>query len=135
VDFIARDERLDTLRQRHAAAGTRVALQLPCTQRNVTRSAVGVAPLLARIPGLELVPLPDAGCCGAAGTHLLTEPARADALREPWLDAIARTSAATLCSANVGCRLHLAVGLSDRGIAVATRHPLELLADHLDDSA
>ena len=133
--FIARDERLATLRLRPAAPGTRVALQLPCTQRNVTRGAASVGPLLAHLPGLEITPLPDAGCCGAAGAHMLTEPARADALRAPWLDAIARTSAATLCSANVGCRLHLAVGLGDRGLAVATRHPLELLADHLDDSA
>jgi glycolate oxidase iron-sulfur subunit len=131
--FIARDERLAQLRWRAAAPGHRIALHLPCTQRNVTRGATEIAPLLQRIPGLELVALPASGCCGAAGSHMLTEAARADALREPILDAIASSATARLCSANVGCRLHLAVGLEQRGLATRVQHPLELLAEHLDD--
>jgi glycolate oxidase iron-sulfur subunit len=107
-----------------AAADAPVALHLPCTQRTVVRNARLIAPLLRQIPGLDLRVLPETGCCGAAGTHMLLHPARADALRAPVLDAVRASGAATLCSSNVGCRLHL-------GSAVPTKHPIELLAEHL----
>lgn len=131
LDFIADDERLDRLPLR-SAAGRRIAFQQPCTQRNLLRNGARVQQLLRRIPELELVRLPDSGCCGAAGSHMLTEPVRADALRAPWLDAIAASGAATLISANVGCRMHLAVGLEARGARTLLRHPLEILAEHLE---
>jgi glycolate oxidase iron-sulfur subunit len=120
------------LRFRPAPRGTRVALHLPCTQRNVLRNADRIVSWLQRIDGLELTPL-GSGCCGAAGSHMLLEPARADAFRAPLLDAVAAVGAATLCSSNVGCRMHLAVGLESRGHAAVLRHPIELLAEHLDD--
>ena len=60
----------------------RVALHLPCTQRSVVRSDAALRRLLARVPGLDLVELPDTGCCGAAGLHQLAEPGRAAALRQ-----------------------------------------------------
>ncbi len=131
--FIAQDEQVARLPWRRTEAAQRIALHLPCTQRNVTRSDAVLTALLARVPGIDVAALTATGCCGAAGSHMLTEPTRAAALREPWLDAIARSRAATLCSANVGCRLHLGAGIEQRGIEVATRHPLELLAEHLDD--
>jgi glycolate oxidase iron-sulfur subunit len=130
LDFIGEDVRLDTLPLR-SAAGRRVAFHQPCTQRNLLRNGARVQALLRRIPQLELVPLPDAGCCGAAGSHMLTEPARADALRAPWLDAIDASGAATLASANVGCRLHLAAGLEARAERTLLRHPVEILAEYL----
>jgi glycolate oxidase iron-sulfur subunit len=131
-DFIATDVALDRLRFRPWTGSAPVALHLPCTQRNVLRTSARVAPLLARIPGIVLQALPDSGCCGAAGSHMALHPARADALRAPGLDAVAADAAATLCSANVGCRLHLQAGLEQRRLAVAVRHPLELLAEHLE---
>ena len=109
---------------RAAAPGTRVALHLPCTQRTVVRNAKAIAPLLRRIPGLELQVLPETGCCGAAGTHMLSMPDRADALRAPLLDAVRASGAATLCTSNIGCRLHLSGTLP-------VKHPIELLAEHL----
>ena len=109
---------------RAAAPGAPVALHLPCTQRTVVRNAARIAPLMRRIPGLDLRVLPETGCCGAAGTHMVLEPQRADALRVPLLDAVRASGAATLCSSNIGCRLHL-------GTRVPARHPIELLAEHL----
>jgi glycolate oxidase iron-sulfur subunit len=109
---------------RAAAPGTRVALHLPCTQRTVVRNAKSIAPLLRRIAGLELHELPETGCCGAAGTHMLLMPELAAALRAPLLDAVRASGAATLCTSNVGCRLHLAG-------ALPVKHPIELLAEHL----
>lgn len=113
-------------RLRFRPARHRVALHLPCTQRSVVRSDAALRRLLARVPGLDLVELPDTGCCGAAGLHQLAEPARADALRAPLLAALAATGAGELLSANIGCRLHLGAAA-----AVPVQHPLEFLAGQL----
>jgi glycolate oxidase iron-sulfur subunit len=82
--------------------------------------------LLARVPDLDLVELPDTGCCGAAGLHQLTEPDRAARLRAPLFDALAVTGAVELLSANIGCRLHLG-----NSAKIPVRHPIEFLAEHL----
>jgi glycolate oxidase iron-sulfur subunit len=105
----------------------RIALHLPCTQRNVVRSDAATRALLARVPGLEMIPL-DAGygCCGAAGSQMLTDPVRAAAYRAPLLDQLAASGATRLLSANLGCRLHFA------GAArIPVQHPLEFLAQCL----
>lgn len=122
--LVALDRIADRLNFRPATR--RVALHLPCTQRSVVRSDAALRRLLARIPGLDLVELPDTGCCGAAGLHQLTEPARAEALRQPLLDALSTSGATELLSANIGCRLHLAGGTT-----MAVRHPIDFLAEHL----
>jgi glycolate oxidase iron-sulfur subunit len=120
----------DALRFR--PANRRVALHLPCTQRAVVRSDTALRALLARIPALTVVELPDTGCCGAAGTHMLAFPERARALRQPLLDAFRASGADTLLSANVGCRLHLQNGVGHGNRTIAIRHPLDFLADYLD---
>ena len=122
--LVALDRVADRLRFRPARG--RVALHLPCTQRSVVRSDAALRRLLARVPGLDLVELPDTGCCGAAGLHQLAEPARAAALRQPLLDALAASGATELVSANIGCRLHLAGGST-----IPVRHPIDFLAEHL----
>ena len=106
----------------------RIALHLPCTQRNVVRSGGASRALLARVPGLEIVELDaGSGCCGAAGTHLLDEPARAAAHRAPLLGQFAASGATRLLSANIGCRLHFA-----NGTRLPAQHPLEFLAECLE---
>jgi glycolate oxidase iron-sulfur subunit len=112
---------------RFRPARTRIALHVPCTQRAVVRRHSALRALLARIPELDIVELPDTGCCGAAGTYMFDQPERAAALRRPVLDALAVSGATVLLSANIGCRLHVAMG----GANMPIRHPLEFLADHL----
>jgi glycolate oxidase iron-sulfur subunit len=119
---------LDSLGERlrfRSAQGRRIALHLPCSQR-VLGSAAALRRLLARVPGLDLLELPDTGCCGAAGLHMLEEPERAARLREPLLAALARSGAVELLSANIGCRLHLAAAAR-----MPVRHPIDFLAEHL----
>ena len=118
-------ERADRLH--FAPRAERVALHLPCSQRNVVGSDTALRGLLARVPALEVIVL-DAGfgCCGAAGTQMLTDPARADRFRQPLLDQFAASGATRLFSANIGCRLHLAWDAT-----VPVLHPLELLAECL----
>ena len=105
----------------------RVALHLPCTQRNGVRSVTATRALLARIPGLEVVAL-DAGhgCCGAAGTQMATDPGRAAVFRAPLLAQLQASGASRLLSANIGCRLHIA-----NGTRVPVQHPLEFLAEQV----
>ena len=105
----------------------RIALHLPCTQRNVVGSDGALRALLGRVPGLEVVII-DAGfgCCGAAGTAMLTDPSRAARFRQPLIDAFTASGATRLLSANLGCRLHLS-----GGTALPVQHPLEFLGDCL----
>ncbi|TAN06218.1 MAG: (Fe-S)-binding protein [Rhodanobacteraceae bacterium] len=107
-------------------------LHLPCTQVNVARADGAVRRLLARIPGLELDTLPTQGmCCGAAGSHMLEFPERAAALRDRLLGHLPDPAPDLLLTANIGCRLHLGVGLHERGAPMRIQHPLVLLAQQL----
>lgn len=109
----------------------RVAVHIPCTQANVARSDAALLALLRRIPGLDVQPLPRPPyCCGAAGSHMLRFPERADALREPVLRQVAALAPERLLSSNIGCRMHLAAGM-DADAARKTMHPLVLLAQQL----
>ncbi|MFC0676853.1 (Fe-S)-binding protein [Lysobacter korlensis] len=123
LDYLATQSHRLRFRERRE----RVALHLPCTQRNVVRSVPALRRLLAQVPGLEVVEL-DAGygCCGAAGLQMITGPERAASYREPLIDQLHASGATRLLSANIGCRLHLA-GAS----TVPVEHPLELLASAL----
>ncbi|MEG3192031.1 (Fe-S)-binding protein [Lysobacter sp. D1-1-M9] len=110
-------------RLRFTACQERVALHLPCTQRNAVKSVPALRRLLAQVPGLQVVEL-DAGygCCGAAGLNMFTQPDRAAGYRQPLLDQFAASGATRLLSANIGCRLHLG-----NAAAVPVQHPLEFL--------
>jgi glycolate oxidase iron-sulfur subunit len=106
-------------------ADGKVALHVPCTQR-IAKSDAALRRLLSRIPELDLIELPDTGCCGAAGLHMVIEPERAGKIRAPLIDALHVSGAREILSANVGCRLHLA-----NGTKIPARHPIDFLAEHL----
>jgi glycolate oxidase iron-sulfur subunit len=111
---------------RFRACPERVALHLPCTQRNV-KSVAALRALLARVPDLVVIELTAGhGCCGAAGTQMLQDPPRATAFRQPLIEQFEYSGATRLLSANIGCRLHLANATSK-----PVQHPLEFLAARL----
>ena len=112
---------------------TRVALHTPCSLKHGMRQARGAADLLARIPGLHVEPLEGLACCGAAGSHMLTHAELADAVREPLLDRLEALAPGRVVSSNVGCALHLAAGLRQRGLSLEVAHPLELVDRQLGD--
>jgi glycolate oxidase iron-sulfur subunit len=109
----------------------KVALHLPCTQRNVTGTASATRRLLAKIPGLAVRELP-AGCCGAAGDNFLSHPVMADALLAPLVEALGREPPDALVTSNIGCAMHFAAGLRRAGIAVPVLHPASLVASALE---
>lgn len=121
LTFLA--EHADTLK--FAPCRERIALHVPCTQTTVAKSDGALRALLGRVPELEIVEL-GGGCCGAAGTQMLTDPERAARFRQPLLDRLAVNGAGRVLSANIGCRLHLA-----NGTEVPVQHPLEFLAERL----
>lgn len=111
----------------------RVAIHLPCSQRNRLRDEGAARDLLRRLPHLELVDLPDnAFCCGAAGTYLLEQPTLSRTLLQPKIDHLAQLGARVVVTTNTGCALHLAAGIQEAGLAVEVLHPVQLIARYLN---
>jgi glycolate oxidase iron-sulfur subunit len=91
--------------------------------------------LLARVPGLRLVELPESElCCGSAGIYNLLEPEMADRLLERKIDRIAETGARAVIAGNPGCLLQIAKGARGRGLDLEVLHPVEVLARAVDAS-
>ena len=120
-------------RMRFAPLHEPVAVHRPCSQRLLgAGSAQAVDRLLARIPSLQRIDLPEQDrCCGAAGTHFLARPAQAHALRAQVLADIAHAAPRIVVSGNIGCRLYLDAGLHDSATRIEFVHPVELLARQL----
>jgi glycolate oxidase iron-sulfur subunit len=84
--------------------------------------------LLAQIPGLSLVDLPETElCCGAAGTYNLTEPEMAQRLSRRKLANIVSTGARVVITANAGCLLQIAREARVQGERLEIVHPMDLL--------
>ena len=107
----------------------KIAVQDPCTLRNVMRSEKSPYALLKLIPQAEVAAL--AGndqCCGAAGTYFLSQPEMAGKLRDDKIKALQESGASWLATSNVGCAMHLAEGVRAAGLVVKIVHPVTLLA-------
>jgi glycolate oxidase iron-sulfur subunit len=84
--------------------------------------------LLAKIPGLKLVDLPESDlCCGAAGTYNLTEPEMAGRLSQRKMKNILGTGARVVVTANTGCLMQIACEARMQGQVLKIVHPIELL--------
>jgi glycolate oxidase iron-sulfur subunit len=83
--------------------------------------------MLARIPGVELVPLAEADlCCGSAGVYNLLEPKPAAELGKRKAANVVAAHADVLVASNPGCLLQISAHLGGRE-GVPTFHPVELL--------
>jgi glycolate oxidase iron-sulfur subunit len=93
--------------------------------------------LLAQIPGLRLVDLPESDwCCGSAGIYNLTHPEMAGRLAERKVRHVLSTGAEAVVTANPGCILQIQQGLRAAGSPVRVLHLVELLdAAHRGDGA
>ena len=111
-----------------------VAVHVPCSHRNVLRQGQDLMDILGWIPELRPLPLnPQGGCCGAAGSYLLSQPETADQLRDAMLETLARSNTRLLVTTNIGCSMHLQAGLKERGLDIEVVHPVVLLARQLQD--
>jgi len=84
--------------------------------------------LLAQIPGLRVVDLPESDwCCGSAGIYNLTQPEMADRLLRRKVRNIVATTADAVVTANPGCILQIQSGLRAQGRELPVLHLVEIL--------
>src|SRR5216117_1439023 len=84
--------------------------------------------LLAQIPGLRVVDLPESDwCCGSAGIYNLTQPEMAGRLLRRKVRHILGTGASAVVTANPGCILQIQQGLHEAGSPVRVLHIVEIL--------
>ena len=84
--------------------------------------------LLAQIPGLTVVDLPESDwCCGSAGIYNLTQPEMATRLLHRKVANVLATGAEAVVTANPGCILQIQQGLTAHGSAIRVLHIVEVL--------
>ncbi|MBI5709544.1 MAG: 4Fe-4S dicluster domain-containing protein [Candidatus Eisenbacteria bacterium] len=115
---------------RDPAKPLRVGYHDPCHLAHAQGVRNAPRALLRRIPGVELVELPDSDwCCGSAGVYNLTHPEMAEAQLEQKLDSIAQVAPEVVVAANPGCLLHMTRGARARGLDARMVHLVEVLAE------
>lgn len=110
----------------------KVAIHIPCTQRNVLKDTSSTRTLMERIPGIQLADLPlSDGCCGAGGLNLLNQVELGESLFEQSLAWLVREQPRYLVSTNIGCTLHMQAVIQKNDLDCEVVHPLTLLARQL----
>lgn len=105
-----------------------VAYQDACHLANAQRVTAAPRRLLAKIPKIRMVEMPESTlCCGGAGIYNLTQRAMARSLQQRKVDAIQGTGASVVATANPGCAMQIAAGLRAAGSSARVRHVVELL--------
>jgi glycolate oxidase iron-sulfur subunit len=106
----------------------RVAFHDSCHLQHAQGVRVQPRALLAAIPGVELVEIPEAAiCCGSAGIFNLVQPNAANALGERKAELIAPLGVDVVATGNPGCMLQLQAALARRGVNVSVVHTVELV--------
>ncbi len=114
---------------RDATGPLRVAYHDPCHLAHGQGVRREPRELLRRMPGIELVELPNSDwCCGSAGVYNLTHPGMAQAQLEHKLNAIAMVAPDVVVASNPGCLLHMERGARARGMDSRMAHLAEVLA-------
>lgn len=84
--------------------------------------------LLAQIPGLELLELPESAvCCGSAGIYNLVQPEAATALGDRKASFIASLRPSVVVTGNPGCIFQLQAALQRTTQSVPVLHTIQLL--------
>lgn len=100
----------------------------PCHLIHGQRVAEAPRMLLAAIPGLRVVPLPESTrCCGSAGIYNLTRPEASNELMRRKVAHVSGTGAELVVTGNAGCMVQIARGLRAAGSPVRVLHPVSLL--------
>lgn len=109
-----------------------ICVHSPCTLKNVLKTDKSVLKLLKQIPEANISSLPETTqCCGAAGSYSLRHDKMAQTLLNELLETALEKSIDYLVSSNIGCALHIAAGLRERGKDLTIIHPIVLLAKQL----
>ncbi len=106
----------------------------PCHLANVQGVRQQPRNLLARVKGLDVVPLPDSfpvRCCGSAGIYNITHTPMALQLLGRKMDDVAATGAELVVSANPGCLMQLEWGRKRAKAQTEVRHIVQVLDESL----
>jgi glycolate oxidase iron-sulfur subunit len=105
-----------------------IAWDDPCHLCHAQRIRSEPREVLAALPGLARVELPDSeSCCGSAGIYSLVRPEASRAVLARKLLDLERSGARTLVTANPGCQLQWESGLAREGRDVRVAHLAELV--------
>ena len=114
--------------RRDPARALRIAYHDPCHLAHGQGVRAEPRALLRRLPGAEVVDLPNADwCCGSAGIYNLTHPGMAQAQLERKLDSIAHVDPELVVASNPGCLLHMQRGADARRMGARMVHLAEVL--------
>jgi glycolate oxidase iron-sulfur subunit len=106
----------------------RVAYHDACHLQHAQRIKLQPRQVLATVPGLEVVEVPEGAiCCGSAGIYNLVEPQPARELGERKARHVASTNPQAVVSSNPGCLLQIRAALEKLGQPLPTYHMIELL--------
>jgi glycolate oxidase iron-sulfur subunit len=110
----------------------RVAFHDSCHLQHAQRVRAQPRALLAAIPGLTLLEIPESAiCCGSAGIYNLVQPKTANELADRKARLIACDSEGpppdAVATGNVGCLLQIRAALERQGRPIPVMHTVQLL--------
>jgi glycolate oxidase iron-sulfur subunit len=117
----------------------RVAYHDACHLQHAQGIRIQPRQLLAQIPGIELLEIPEAAiCCGSAGIYNLVQPDAATTLGDRKAELIMPLKPDVIATGNPGCLLQLQSALARAGHNIPVVHTIQLLdaslLDRLSDS-
>jgi glycolate oxidase iron-sulfur subunit len=106
----------------------RVAFHDSCHLQHAQGVRMQPRGLLAQIPGLQLVEIPEGPiCCGSAGIYNLVQPDAAEALGERKARLVAELNPDVVATGNPGCLLQLQSSLAALGRPIPVVHTVQIL--------
>ncbi|HEV2194541.1 MAG TPA: glycolate oxidase subunit GlcF [Candidatus Acidoferrum sp.] len=118
---------LEPRSQRHLLK-LRVAFHDSCHLQHAQGVRSQPRDLLAGIPGLELVEIPESAfCCGSAGIYNLVQPDAANSLGDRKAELISHLGADVVATGNPGCVLQLQSSLARRHQKTPVVHTIQIL--------
>jgi glycolate oxidase iron-sulfur subunit len=115
-------------RAQRKAMRLRVAYHDSCHLQHAQGVRLQPRSLLAGIPGLDLVEIPEPPiCCGSAGIYNLMQPKAANALGDRKAELIAPLKADVVATGNPGCLLQLQSALQRRKHPIPVVHTIQIL--------
>jgi glycolate oxidase iron-sulfur subunit len=106
----------------------RVAFHDSCHLQHAQGVKAQPRALLAQIPGLQIVEIPEGPiCCGSAGIYNLVQPDAAAELGERKARLVAELSPDAVATGNPGCLLQLQASLAAMGKKIPVVHTVEIL--------
>jgi glycolate oxidase iron-sulfur subunit len=112
------------------AVDATVTYQDACHLAHAQRVAGAPRRLLRSIPGVRLIEMEESAlCCGSAGIYNITHPEMSGRLRSRKVEAIGRSGADVVATANPGCAIQMAAGLREANQTTAVKHVVELIDD------